>query len=153
MKLIVAGVHSAVRVDFHLRRHRGYFLLHLYLPCSLVTLLSWVSFWLNREATADRIGLGTRLFSKVLIPVLPSRNRNFWKNTNHPDLEKGSWPPLVGLRRCSKIEDVTQKYITRQVTAFSLRTRERKASCEAMWWRFPFIFCLSWIIMQRLLDQ
>ena len=36
----------------------GYFLIQVYVPCALIVVLSWVSFWINREATADRIGLG-----------------------------------------------------------------------------------------------
>lgn len=36
----------------------GYFLIQVYVPCILIVVLSWVSFWLNREATADRVGLG-----------------------------------------------------------------------------------------------
>ena len=36
----------------------GYFLINVYVPCSLLVILSWVSFWINREATADRIALG-----------------------------------------------------------------------------------------------
>lgn len=45
-------------VVFALRRHVGYFLIQLYLPCVLIVFLSWVGLWLNREATNDRINLG-----------------------------------------------------------------------------------------------
>lgn len=45
-------------VYFVLQRHTGYYSINFYLPCTLVVLLSWVGFWINREATADRIGLG-----------------------------------------------------------------------------------------------
>ena len=30
----------------------------VYGPCILLVVISWVSFWLNREATSDRISLG-----------------------------------------------------------------------------------------------
>ena len=30
----------------------------IYLPCTLLVVLSWVGFFLNREATSDRVGLG-----------------------------------------------------------------------------------------------
>ena len=30
----------------------------VYVPCTLIVVLSWVGFWLNREATSDRVGLG-----------------------------------------------------------------------------------------------
>lgn len=36
----------------------GNFLIQVYGPCILLVVLSWVSFWLNREATADRVSLG-----------------------------------------------------------------------------------------------
>jgi gamma-aminobutyric acid receptor subunit alpha len=36
----------------------GNFLIQVYGPCFLLVVLSWVSFWLNREATADRVSLG-----------------------------------------------------------------------------------------------
>lgn len=45
-------------VNFHLQRHMGNFLIQVYGPCCLLVVLSWVSFWLNREATADRVSLG-----------------------------------------------------------------------------------------------
>ena len=31
----------------------------VYLPCALIVVLSWVGFWLNREATSDRVTLGS----------------------------------------------------------------------------------------------
>ena len=34
------------------------FCLQVYVPCTLIVVLSWVGFWLNREATSDRVGLG-----------------------------------------------------------------------------------------------
>lgn len=30
----------------------------MYVPCILIVVLSWVSFWIHREATSDRVGLG-----------------------------------------------------------------------------------------------
>ena len=33
----------------------------VYLPCALIVVLSWVGFWLNREATSDRVTLGRYL--------------------------------------------------------------------------------------------
>ena len=34
-------------------------MLQVYVPCTLIVVLSWVGFWLNREATSDRVTLGT----------------------------------------------------------------------------------------------
>ncbi|XP_054721536.1 gamma-aminobutyric acid receptor alpha-like isoform X2 [Uloborus diversus] len=52
------GMFSVLQINFNLRRHMGYFLIQVYVPCILIVVLSWVSFWINREATADRVGLG-----------------------------------------------------------------------------------------------
>ncbi|GFN78027.1 gamma-aminobutyric acid receptor subunit alpha-6 [Plakobranchus ocellatus] len=57
--LILFALHSVLRVTFQLSRHTGYFLINLYLPCCLLVVLSFVSFWINREATAERIALGS----------------------------------------------------------------------------------------------
>ncbi|KAL3266712.1 hypothetical protein HHI36_010873 [Cryptolaemus montrouzieri] len=53
-----AAKYSMLLASFHLRRHMGNFLIQVYGPCVLLVVLSWVSFWLNREATADRVSLG-----------------------------------------------------------------------------------------------
>lgn len=52
------GEFSVVQVSFNLQRHTGYFLIQVYVPCILIVVLSWVSFWIHREATSDRVGLG-----------------------------------------------------------------------------------------------
>ncbi|ODM96204.1 Gamma-aminobutyric acid receptor subunit alpha-2 [Orchesella cincta] len=52
------GEFSVLQVNFNMERHAGYFLIQVYLPCGLIVVLSWVSFWINREATSDRVGLG-----------------------------------------------------------------------------------------------
>ncbi|CAA9993243.1 unnamed protein product [Nesidiocoris tenuis] len=51
------GEFSLLQVNFNLRRHTGYFLIQVYVPCILIVVLSWVSFWIHREATSDRVGL------------------------------------------------------------------------------------------------
>ncbi|CRL04832.1 CLUMA_CG017885, isoform A [Clunio marinus] len=51
------GDFSTLQVSFNLQRHTGYFLIQVYVPCILIVILSWVSFWIHREATSDRVGL------------------------------------------------------------------------------------------------
>jgi len=48
----------------------GNFLIQVYGPCVLLVVLSWVSFWLNREATADRVSLGESNYLLLLINIL-----------------------------------------------------------------------------------
>ena len=59
--LFTEGTYSVLQVVIALQRHTGYFLIQIYLPCTLLVVLSWVGFWLNREATSDRVGLGRYL--------------------------------------------------------------------------------------------
>lgn len=58
MKNHIKGEFSVLEVSFNLQRHTGYFLIQVYVPCTLIVVLSWVSFWIHREATSDRVGLG-----------------------------------------------------------------------------------------------
>merc|ERR1712018_253360 len=36
----------------------GYYMIQVYIPSSLIVIMSWVSFWLNRGAAPARVGLG-----------------------------------------------------------------------------------------------
>lgn len=39
-------------------RSMGYYLIQIYIPSGLIVIISWVSFWLNRNATPARVALG-----------------------------------------------------------------------------------------------
>ncbi|KAF4799989.1 gamma-aminobutyric acid receptor subunit beta-3 [Turdus rufiventris] len=45
-------------LSFRLKRNIGYFILQTYMPSILITILSWVSFWINYDASAARVALG-----------------------------------------------------------------------------------------------
>merc|ERR1719201_1180000 len=64
---------SVLRVVFLLQRHTGYFIIQVYVPCTLIVILSWVGFWLNREATSDRVGLGITAVLTLSTIALDSR--------------------------------------------------------------------------------
>ena len=49
---------------------KNYQSLQVYVPCTLIVVLSWVGFWLNREATSDRVGLGEKLSHWLLTLAL-----------------------------------------------------------------------------------
>ncbi|ESP02704.1 hypothetical protein LOTGIDRAFT_138000 [Lottia gigantea] len=72
--MVKGEYHSVLAVKFYLRRHAGYFIIQVYVPCALLVVLSWVSFWINREATADRIALGTT--TVLTMTILGIENRN-----------------------------------------------------------------------------
>jgi len=39
-------------------RSLGYYIIQIYVPSSLIVVLSWVSFWLHRDAAPARVALG-----------------------------------------------------------------------------------------------
>ncbi|CAH1777615.1 unnamed protein product, partial [Owenia fusiformis] len=62
------GNSSVLEVHFKLKRSFGYYLLQIYLPCYFIVMISWISFWINREATPARVTLGiTTLLSSTTI--------------------------------------------------------------------------------------
>lgn len=57
-------------VFFDLSRRMGYFTIQTYIPCTLIVVLSWVSFWINKDAVPARTSLGTRGKKKRSSPFL-----------------------------------------------------------------------------------
>ncbi|EMP32562.1 Gamma-aminobutyric acid receptor subunit beta-3 [Chelonia mydas] len=54
----LAGAYPRLSLSFKLKRNIGYFILQTYMPSILITILSWVSFWINYDASAARVALG-----------------------------------------------------------------------------------------------
>ncbi|PAA46086.1 hypothetical protein BOX15_Mlig015174g1 [Macrostomum lignano] len=52
------GSYQRLSLIFRLRRNVGFFVFQTYLPSILIVMLSWVSFWINHEATSARVALG-----------------------------------------------------------------------------------------------
>ncbi|XP_015911715.1 gamma-aminobutyric acid receptor subunit beta-like [Parasteatoda tepidariorum] len=55
---LASGTYQRLSLSFELKRNIGYFIFQTYLPCILIVMLSWVSFWINHEATSARVALG-----------------------------------------------------------------------------------------------
>lgn len=53
-----SGNWSRLQSSFGFVRRSGYFLIHIYAPCALIVILSWISFCIPPDATAARIALG-----------------------------------------------------------------------------------------------
>jgi len=54
----VAGAYPCLEIEFILRRDIGYFLIQVYVPSMLIVILSWVSFWINVDASPARVSIG-----------------------------------------------------------------------------------------------
>ncbi|NXN19418.1 GBRG3 protein, partial [Indicator maculatus] len=53
-----AGDYVVMTIYFDLSRRMGYFTIQTYIPCILTVVLSWVSFWIKKDATPARTALG-----------------------------------------------------------------------------------------------
>lgn len=52
------GNYSRLACEIQFVRSMGYYLIQIYIPSSLIVIISWVSFWLNRNAAPARVSLG-----------------------------------------------------------------------------------------------
>lgn len=55
---MVTGNYSRLACEIQFVRSMGYYLIQIYIPSGLIVIISWVSFWLNRNATPARVSLG-----------------------------------------------------------------------------------------------
>jgi hypothetical protein len=53
-----AGIFSTLKVELHLSRKVGYYILQVIIPSIFLVVLSWVSFWVDPEAVPARVSLG-----------------------------------------------------------------------------------------------
>lgn len=65
------GWYNRLYINFTLRRHIFFFLLQTYFPATLMVMLSWVSFWIDRRAVPARVPLG----KNDLVVSTPKRQR------------------------------------------------------------------------------
>ena len=54
----VTGNYSRLSCEFFFVRSLGYYIIQIYVPSTLIVVLSWVSFWLSPEAVPARVALG-----------------------------------------------------------------------------------------------
>jgi len=54
----IPGAFPCLEIRFILRRDVGYFLIQVYVPSMLIVILSWVSFWINVDASPARVSIG-----------------------------------------------------------------------------------------------
>lgn len=52
------GTYSRLTMKMYFVRSLGYYIIQIYLPSTLIVVLSWVSFWLDIAAAPARITLG-----------------------------------------------------------------------------------------------
>ena len=75
-KLFFTDNYSCIGINFHLTRMNGFYFIHMYVPSILIVMLSWISFWLDIEATAARVSLG-------ILTVLAMTTQNKFTGVQH----------------------------------------------------------------------
>nr|WMV64435.1 GABA-gated anion channel Rdl subunit variant [Pardosa pseudoannulata] len=55
---LTTGNYSRLVCEIQFVRSMGYYLIQIYIPAGLIVIISWVSFWLHRNATPARVALG-----------------------------------------------------------------------------------------------
>ncbi|VDN87993.1 unnamed protein product, partial [Brugia pahangi] len=53
--VLSSGNYSRLTCAFLFKRNIGFYIIQVYLPSILIVVISWVSFWLNRDATPARV--------------------------------------------------------------------------------------------------
>jgi len=51
---ISTGSYSCLKVSFLFKREFSYYLIHIYIPCCMFVVVSWISFWLDESAVTAR---------------------------------------------------------------------------------------------------
>lgn len=74
--LLHIGYYTCVEVIFTLRRQVGFYMMGVYAPTLLIVVLSWLSFWINPDASAARVPLG-----KFISPS-PTYSTDIYKDIN-----------------------------------------------------------------------
>lgn len=69
-------------IFFDLSRRMGYFTIQTYIPCILTVVLSWVSFWINKDAVPARTSLGKNVFFSALRDLVLPKNTNVQQGVN-----------------------------------------------------------------------
>merc|ERR1719411_937378 len=52
------GEYSCLKVELIFKREFSYYLITIYVPCCMLVIVSWVSFWLDQNAIPARVSLG-----------------------------------------------------------------------------------------------
>ena len=53
-----SGEYSCLKVELIFKREFSYYLITIYVPCCMLVIVSWVSFWLDQNAIPARVSLG-----------------------------------------------------------------------------------------------
>lgn len=56
--LLIPGIYPCLFIHLVFKREFSYYLIQIYIPCCMLVIVSWVSFWLDQNAIPARVSLG-----------------------------------------------------------------------------------------------
>ena len=62
------GTYSCLRVKLLFARQLSFFIVTVYVPCSMTVSVSWMSFWLDHKAVPARVALGVTTLLAMSTP-------------------------------------------------------------------------------------
>ena len=74
LEILTSGNYSRLCMDIMVTRSMGYYLIQVYIPSSLIVVMSWVSFSLDRGSAPARTGLGVTTVL-TMVTLMGSVNR------------------------------------------------------------------------------
>ena len=80
LEVLTSGNYSRLCADILFSRSMGYYIIQVYVPSSLIVVMSWVSFYLDRSSAPARVGLGvTTVLTMVTLMGSVNRYRREWR--------------------------------------------------------------------------
>nr|XP_032835682.1 glycine receptor subunit alpha-2-like [Petromyzon marinus] len=67
------GLFPCLKATFTLSRQMGYYVTQVYVPSLLLVMVSWLSFWINKEPAPARVGIGTSTILSMITKSTGSR--------------------------------------------------------------------------------
>jgi len=124
------GEYSCLKVELIFKREFSYYLITIYVPCCMLVIVSWVSFWLDQHAIPARVSLGvttlltmstqTSGISAQLPPVSYTKAIDVWTGA------------CQGFVFCALLEFALVNYASRSDIQRE-RSRERMERARRQW--------------------
>ena len=103
-------------MDLTFKREFSYYLLTIYVPCCMLVIVSWVSFWLDPNAVPARVSLGvttlltmstqTASINNSLPPVAYTKAIDVWTGVSFLAILSTYWPFFAPFGKGYQIFDI-----------------------------------------------
>ncbi|EFO86636.1 CRE-UNC-49 protein [Caenorhabditis remanei] len=118
-----SGEYSRLCWFFLFKRNIGFYIIQIYLPSVLIVVISWVSFWLSRDATPARVALGvTTVLTMTTLMTMTNSSMPKVSYVKSIDIFLGVCFMMVF---CSLLEYAAVGYISKRMKLVRARKESR----------------------------